>query len=456
MHRTFVVSVFVFGCATLACGGERAPSTPAPAPAPPSPSPPPSNEAIVVTGSERLEWDQPLGDLDPARLRFAAYVDSTRVDLPAATCRAVSKAAAVCVTPLPPMAPGRHELQLVARVLPANVESPRSVPIALLVTPASVSAVGAPLGWEAPQGGGETADCSVSAAGPGAALLSTAEGELRLVRPPPDRSTTLAWDAPGGGDWALRAAAAHPQFARNGRVYAVLEDRSRDTVSLSLVRYREVAGVLGERATLARLADVPDATRVRLRFGPDGRLYVALLSDSLAAPPDSGGRGSRMRSYLLRFNDDGTVPGDNPGRTPWLDVSAVHPVALAWDPFDGELWIVDTVDHGEPVARRVRGEPTVVLSQRSGSGVVGLGLTRSTDDAHAQQLWLALSDGAVVALRLGPAGARDAVELPIEGLEKAYDGVLDSSNRMLLCGHAPGSVGSTLVRYIIRAVEPRG
>lgn len=126
--------MFLLGTVTLACTGERAPdrSTPALAPAP-SPSPGLAADPIPVTGGERLGWDQPLTEPDLRRYRFAAYVDSTRVELPGASCRPQSETVAVCETPLPKMRPGRRTLRLVARIVDKG-ESPRSAPIELMVT----------------------------------------------------------------------------------------------------------------------------------------------------------------------------------------------------------------------------------------------------------------------------------------------------------------------------------
>ena len=103
------------------------------------------------------------------------------------------------------------------------------------------------------------------------------------------------------------------------------------------------------------LGGVPGAdihTAGRLKFGPDGNLYLATgdaLNTSLSQNPDSlGGK-------ILRFNTDGSVPSDNP--TPGSYVYSLghrNPQGLAWQPSTGDLWITD---HGP--SPTIAGEPFV-------------------------------------------------------------------------------------------------
>lgn len=76
------------------------------------------------------------------------------------------------------------------------------------------------------------------------------------------------------------------------------------------MRYREVGGRLGERAVL--LDGVPASTihdGGRIRFGPDGLLYLSTgdaSTTSLSQDLDS------VAGKILRLNRDGTAPRDNP------------------------------------------------------------------------------------------------------------------------------------------------
>ncbi len=136
-----LAAVLAVAAAAVACGGERdlGPREPT-TETPPAPAPPRTEEIIVVKGTERLEWNQRLSDpAELGRYRFAAYVDSTRSELPGASCRATSPDTAVCVTPLPLLRPGRRVLRLVSYLASKNLDSQPSAPITLMVRPTALS-----------------------------------------------------------------------------------------------------------------------------------------------------------------------------------------------------------------------------------------------------------------------------------------------------------------------------
>jgi glucose/arabinose dehydrogenase len=97
-----------------------------------------------------------------------------------------------------------------------------------------------------------------------------------------------------------------------------------------------VGGTLGEAATLLDKvpASVPQPAAA-VRFGPDGRLYVA-FEQALDAPSSEGAFNGRV----LRLNPDGTTPRDQRGGSPVFASGARRPRGFDWDPV-GALWIVD-------------------------------------------------------------------------------------------------------------------
>lgn len=97
--------------------------TPA-ADAPPPPAPP-----IVRPGS-RIAWDQPVLDgTDIAAYRFVLVVDGARLPLGGARCEAGQPHwPTACSAPLPPLAPGRHGLAVIALGLGARGRESRPSP----------------------------------------------------------------------------------------------------------------------------------------------------------------------------------------------------------------------------------------------------------------------------------------------------------------------------------------
>ena len=79
---------------------------------------------------------------------------------------------------------------------------------------------------------------------------------------------------------------------------------------MRVVRYRETETGLTDRKVI--IENIPAAqyhAGCRLRFGPDGKLYITTgdaTKRELAQKLDS------LAGKTLRFNDDGTVPSDNP------------------------------------------------------------------------------------------------------------------------------------------------
>ena len=87
----------------------------------------------------------------------------------------------------------------------------------------------------------------------------------------------------------------------------------------------------------------------RLAFGPDGKLYVTLGENHVAAEAQ---RSTSLRGKVLRYNPDGSVPGDNPfgSSNPVWAIGLRNPFGLAFSA-DGRLFVTDngpTGDAGTP------------------------------------------------------------------------------------------------------------
>jgi len=116
-------------------------------------------------------------------------------------------------------------------------------------------------------------------------------------------------DVEKSGESGLMSVALHPQFSSNHFLYLSYA-YSTGGVRVRVVRYREAPEGLIDRKVI--IEDLPAAqfhAGCRLRFGPDGKLYVTTgdaTQRKLAQQLDS------LAGKTLRLNDDGTVPQDNP------------------------------------------------------------------------------------------------------------------------------------------------
>jgi len=116
-------------------------------------------------------------------------------------------------------------------------------------------------------------------------------------------------DVEKSGESGLMSVSLHPQFSSNHFLYLSYA-YSSGGVRVRVVRYREAPEGLVDRTVI--IENLPAAqfhAGCRIRFGPDGKLYVTTgdaTRRELAQKLDS------LAGKTLRLNDDGTVPQDNP------------------------------------------------------------------------------------------------------------------------------------------------
>ncbi len=349
----FAVALTVFGC-------RRSADTPR------------DPEPLRIDGSERLAWTQTASDqAELISLRYAAYVDGTRSELCDSLCASSqAETGFECSSSLPPMSPGVHKIELVAFYAGFEMlESTRSpaIQVQLTGTSRNLCVASTPgVGKSASQADDSTRPAvAASESGPfkvelvvdgladptdvafapdGSLFVSERSGRIRLVRngilqPEPAASLAAVSSAGEGG---LLGLAVDPQFARNRYVCAVLTAPAGwGAVAFRVVRLRHTEGRLVDPVVL--LDGVPaSATRAAasIRFGPDGKLYVALDDGGNAGL--AGDMGS-FNGKILRLNPDGSTPSDQAAATPVYSSGHRSPRGLAWQPGTDALWVADNL-----------------------------------------------------------------------------------------------------------------
>ena len=154
----------------------------------------------------------------------------------------------------------------------------------------------------------------------GGMLITERPGRLRLVRdgvldPQPISGVP---DVRTDGNGGLMDVAIHPEFAENGLVYLTYTKRANDgRGSPTLARGRLEGHALHDVADLVVTQPFHGNSGLngRVAFGHDGKIYMStggrILSpdgELLNAPQDP----ASLRGKVLRLNDDGSVPDDNP------------------------------------------------------------------------------------------------------------------------------------------------
>jgi glucose/arabinose dehydrogenase len=194
-------------------------------------------------------------------------------------------------------------------------------------------------------------DATAFAQAPDARLFIAEQGgALRVVKNGALLATPFATVAvDSNGERGLIGVALHPAFASNGWVY-IYSTRVAGGVSHNRISRFTAGGdvAAGGEQVLVDLPALSSATNHNgggMHFGADGKLYVGVGDNA------NGAQAQNLAlpfGKLLRFNDDGTIPADNPfavsqsglGRAVWA-YGLRNPYTFAVQPGTGTIHIND-------------------------------------------------------------------------------------------------------------------
>lgn len=326
----------------------------------PGPSPDPGS-ATTIRGDERLGWDQPAASrAELSTFDFAIYVDGTRLEMSGVSCQNTATAAGFpCSGRLPTLTPGLHTLELAAFIIDdiGILEGPKSPPFSVNVVPGLGAPAGADAGGSVPGSPGPGrpslqplnagaldlvadgySDIAAAAMTPDPWLIvAERRGVVRARHLEDERQQSalaVAGTQADGEAGSLVSLAPDPAFARTRYVFVLQTAPSRAGLTWQVARYRQAGAAFGERAVLFESGVAPGAPAGGLRFGPDGRLYIALQD---AASPRRGPAGEARETLILRLNPDGTTPADQPAGSPVVAAIPGDAHAFDWHPGTGAL-----------------------------------------------------------------------------------------------------------------------
>jgi glucose/arabinose dehydrogenase len=178
----------------------------------------------------------------------------------------------------------------------------------------------------------------------GDALVTERPGRVRLLRggrlaPEP----VLRLEVAERGEGGLLGVAADPHFADNRRfyLYATVESKGRAVNRVTRWRLAEDGrSATEEKVLLDGVAAESYHDGGRIRFGPDGRLYVGTGD---AGRPPTARDPSSPNGKLLRLGTDGEIPADNPVRGSPVFLRGVRNLE-AFDWLDAHTLVL--ADHG--------------------------------------------------------------------------------------------------------------
>jgi len=322
-------------CLTAGCGGEKDKQSP----------------PVTIRGGERLAWNQAADSpLQLTSLTFKLYIDGREAPLSDTRCDEVGGPSGFeCSGGLPPMSTGQHALELTSVF--SGVESERSPRLYVIVS-GTAATIGV-LSFEQTTPGNSTIcadspqeDCyriEVLASGLGqvTALSPMPDGRLMFIENG-ERVRIIAHEAiltalalsPGTGG-RLTGLAIDSQFEASRSIFVAWTELTGGVPRLNITRYRELANILGEGATIATGLPVTSDSLTPLGLDDEGLLYIAVPVDQTASGPRFlGGSGA-----VLRFDRDGRVPPSNQYASPILAEGYPVPRALTIDLSTRKVWL---------------------------------------------------------------------------------------------------------------------
>ena len=141
----------------------------------------------------------------------------------------------------------------------------------------------------------------------------------------------------GGG---LLGIAVHPSFSSNHFIYVYYTYEKDDMLWNKILRITESNNKLDAVKTI--FDNIPGSAYNNggiMKFGPDGKLYVGTgyISESSHGPQDI----HSLEGKILRLNDDGTIPNDNPfSDSPVFSFGHMNTKGLGWDN-EGNLFVTE-------------------------------------------------------------------------------------------------------------------
>lgn len=143
------------------------------------------------------------------------------------------------------------------------------------------------------------------------------------------------------GESGLLGITLHPDHSNNHWVYVYYTYQNDDELANKVVRFKKDKHDLGNRTTI--IDGIPGGfihNGGRIKFGPDGYLYITTGDSANSKLAQKKGS---LAGKILRLEDDGTVPEDNPfPGSPVYSLGHRNPQGLAWDDRN-RLW---STEHG--------------------------------------------------------------------------------------------------------------
>jgi len=182
---------------------------------------------------------------------------------------------------------------------------------------------------------------SIDISNDGRIFISEKRGSIRVV----DNGTLLTEPvgdikAENIGDAGLLGLTLHPNFTQNHLFYVYYTySNSTGLFNKVLMLTESNNRIIDSKTILDGIPSDEYRDGGRIKFGPDGKLYVSTGDASI---PELSQDLDSLAGKILRTNEDGTIPQDNPfSNSPVYAYGFRNVQGLAWAPNSGALYSSD-------------------------------------------------------------------------------------------------------------------
>ncbi|OGH27787.1 MAG: hypothetical protein A3C27_02365 [Candidatus Levybacteria bacterium RIFCSPHIGHO2_02_FULL_39_36] len=175
----------------------------------------------------------------------------------------------------------------------------------------------------------------------GSMLVTERAGRIRHIEDGKITNTFTIEQVLEIGEGGLQGITLHPYFESNKYLYVYYTYRSEGNNTFNRVaRYKlESKSLVDEKIIVDRIPGASNHDGGRIKFGPDGLLYIGTGD---AQNPSQAQDTKTLGGKILRVNDDGKIPADNPFGNAVYSYGHRNVQGLAWDS-SGNLW---STEHG--------------------------------------------------------------------------------------------------------------
>lgn len=170
--------------------------------------------------------------------------------------------------------------------------------------------------------------------------LLVTERPGNLIKIGKDRKTIKIDGVQHRGEGGLLGLTLHPKFSENQFVYIYFTTKDGEGTINRVERYKLDGDKITDKTIiLDKISGAIYHDGGRMKFGPDGKLYITTGD---ANNEKNGQNKDTLAAKILRVNDDGSIPSDNPFGSAVWSYGHRNPQGLAFDD-KGRLW---ATEHG--------------------------------------------------------------------------------------------------------------